>query len=606
MTDPVVNLTHDLVTTREGTQYGWRVVPGSFRCVKANDFASRVSMGPPTHSEMDAWLVLESADWSHGIGPERLGDDPAKYQAQDGGIEAAIPGKLKLAPQWRVSDNGFAATAFADYGNFCLAGSSNGAQTKIRYYAPAANTWADATAAPAGVVAFEKFGGALYVALGDGSDMMKCTNAADPANPASWATVTGHRARALKKWKKLLWTGYQTGLWTFDGTNWSASAIAVGDPSTNVLWLATTDTRLVVAKEEGLYVTDDGVYFDPILTDIPEYAGNFAAMRPAHGWLYYNLLSAVNRMSGLGTTPTQQAITPTNVRSDTYGWGIPVGIAASTKYVWVLFNLAENDHPVLLKYNQQGWHPAFIGASGVTAHSVYYSRVAGRLFVGLDTGTLAQRYTTINDEGYPDYDTTRGHTIDLLRLEASLAEIVKAWREVVVETRNCSAGSKIELYYKTDDAPDFSLADTATASPKVTLSLDAVNGALTGKDITLRLKLYTDSNTETPEVRGVYLRYMPRPDTIYALEMTLELGDHLTLLDGSGDDPHTLAEQLTELRALTDAKQPFTVDSMDGLRHKAFVTSIAWTDTEKVVEQSIQRLFAVAVSMIDASEPMSQ
>ena len=575
MTTPVVNKSHDLTINRAGTLTGWMVVPGSYRRYKANDFTGRVATGPITNSDLDTWQVSEFKDWTHGIGVEVLeaGGDTQQYAVGDGNIEAAIPKKLKLAPRWRVSDASFAANCYCDAGNYVFAGGAS----SIRYYDPTADTWANAvTGLGAAVVALEVYGGILYAALGDSVDMQKCI--APSSAPTTWAAVTGKKARWYKKWKKLLWMGVGATVVNFDGaTTWNT--IGLGDITNNALWGAVQDSALVVAKSEGLYVSTDGAAFSPILQDIPEYSGNFAQMRPSQGWLYYNIISSVQRISALTGSAILQIVTPKNIADDTYGWGIPVSVAASAKYVWVLFNNggASGNQPWLGLYSGGNWHPAYLGTAGATAKTCYFSQVAGRLFIN-DGSTRARRYLSVNDEGYPDYDTTAGYAIDFLHLDASLAQIVKAWKEITFVTKNCSANKKIEIYYQADRSGTWVLAGTVTASPQQTIALDSTAGAIQAKDLQLRATFYTDSATVTPEITTIVVKYLPRPDSIYAVTMVLDISDYRPLLDGTGNDSQTIAAKLTELRAIADAKLPVTIDTMDDLEDKAFMTMVSWQD----------------------------
>jgi len=600
--NPQVNVTHDLVIERAGVRTGFMLEPGA-RVSQANTFAGKVSMGPITHSEMDLWQVLEFLDWSHGAGEEKLGDDAARYLMQDGGIKSSIAGELTLAPMWRVSDSGFVANCFYDAGNYCFAGGAS----SIRYYNPTTDTWADAkTGLAAACVALESYGGALYAALGDGSDMIKC---ADPSGaPTTWTQVTGHKARALKRWRKLLICGYQASIVTFDNaTTWTT--VALGDPSTNVLWIAVQDSRIVVAKDEGLYVSSDASTFDPVLIDIPQYTGNFAQMRGAQGWLYFNVLAEVERISGLSGNASLQLITPKYVGDDTYGWGVPVAVATSSKSVWVLFHNAHNSFPALLEYNQQGWHPGYVGTGGATAKTCYFSRVAGRLFVN-DGSTRAQRYSTLNDGPYPDYDTSQGHEIQFTHVDAKLAEITKMTRDIIVETEGCSTTEYIEFYYQLDNDGTWTLFGTATTSPQATIMLDSLAGAVQSKDIWIKAIFYTGDSSKTPVLKGMFLRYIPRPDPMYSLSVTVRLQDYIDLLPpakdavGTAQDENTAGDLLRELRACNDYKLPLKLETMDGLTRFMVMSNLAWQHSGNgdVVDGQVTRYFIAPITFADVAE----
>jgi hypothetical protein len=141
------------------------------------------------------------------------------------------------------------------------------------------------------------------------------------------------------------------------------------------------------------------------------------------------------------------------------------------------------------------------------------------------------------------------------------------------------------LSYQLDQSGTWLIADTAIASPQATLSLFPLDGAVTAKDIQFRLTLYTGDPSKTPEVNGVFVRYLPRPDAIYSVSMVLELEENRTLRDGTAQDTNTIAGWLTELRELANAKTPVLVDTMDDLQHRMVLATVAWSDVE-IVEKT--------------------
>ncbi len=598
-TTPTVNVTHDLVTHRSDVVTGFKLRPNSFQVRQANTFAGKISTGGLTHSDMDLWQVMEFTDWSHGQGCERISDDAARYLSADGGIEASIANQLTLAPMWRTTDSGFVANCFCEAGNYVFAGGN----TSIRYSADGV-TWADAvtggTGLGAAVKCLERFNGDLYAALLTGN-YLRC---ADPVGaPGTWVAAATE-ARCFKVWKTGLYKAIGPAIYlSTDGATWGA-AINLGDPATNVLWMAVQDGLLVVGKEECAYVgNSDASAFTPLNPDIPQYTGNFAQMRANSGWLYFNILGSVERMSGLSSDAVLQLLTPSLVGDDNYGWGIPVSVAASSKDVWVLFNGAENSYPAALKYTGDGWHVAYKGAAAGTAKSIYYSRIAGRLLVN-DGSTRAQRYSTLNDRPYPDYDAGAGYTIQFAHVNMSLAEIDKMCRALIVETEDCSATEKIEFYYQDDNDGTWTLFGTITANPLTTIYFNSSVGAAAAKDLWIKAIFYTGDAGKTPKVKGLYLRHLPRPDPIYAVSCDIELEDNQTELDGSTADTQTATAKLTELQDINDSKVPIQIDTLDGISRFVVMTNLGWTwQANLAYASAMTRKLIASVTFADVALP---
>ncbi len=576
MTTPKVNGTHDLVTNRDGTVTGFRLEPRSFKTLSANDFTARFQAGgKPTYNDMDNWLVEELKDWSHGLGSEYYRDDLAVFL--DGlDVETAVADQITLPAVWRVSDNGFVAYCFLDSGNYCFASGA----TSIRYYNPTNDTWTNAKTAIGQATDLVEFKQDVYAAFGNGAVMKTC---ADPSGaPTVWTDLAVNGQR-LAVWNGKLWRSYNNDLYsTADGTTWGA-AVKVGDPNEDVTSLAVQDGRLLVGKASGLYVSNaDGSSFSDLLTSLPHYANNFLRMRSAYdNWLYFPSLSDVYKVSGVSSSAVLSRLTPRFIGNDTFGWGTPVAFAGSSKYLFALFtNVEGGGYSVVLKHNGQGWHRAWTSAAGKTATALYSSRVAARLFVCDGTSVHAQRTVTLNDSHYPDYDTGAGGTLYFAHHNALLADIDKAYKDLVVVSENLTPTINAVFSYQADRDGNWVALGAATLNPETTIPFGG-GTAVHAKDLQLKCVLSTNNAAVTPKLKGLYLRYMPRPNRIYAVSANAILEDGQELLDGT-TEPQTAAEKLTELRNLANAKTPFTLDTPDNLQHKAFVTAVNWQEIEAV------------------------
>lgn len=587
--------THHLVTSRAGTVFGWLVEPGTYRVQRANDFAPKIASGKPTHSDLDLWPTIDLEDWSHGLGQEFLRDDPARFLDADGELETAIPGQVTLAAQWTASDASFVAYAFRDYGNYMYAGGAS----SVRKYDPVANTWADSkTGLAAAVVAMHTCYNKLYVGLGNSNTMWNYDG-------STWTVMTGHNANCFETWKALLWFGSAGNIVSYDGAA-AYTTVAVGDPQTNVTALVSQNGYLVIFKDDGrVYLTSDGAAIADLMTN-SAYSGNYKGALSADGWLYYSLLSSIQRLSAIGVAPSMQTITPKNVDDDQYEWGIPVGFTASPNYVYALFKLAENSYPVLLKWNGSGWHMAYQGAAAATAYACYYSPVSGRVWVN-DGSSRYQRVTTVNDTPYPSYATDTTRTLYTCHLTAGFDDVPKMFRDVRVISEYLTQNVKLYLYYQIDRSGTWVYFGTVTQSPNQIVPF-ASGSAISATDLWLRVDFATNSAATTPKLKGLHLTYQTRPTPVYTISATLRVGNYLELLDmgrttGVGRDPHTQDELLAELMEMAESDVPITLNGMDGLTYQVIQANVMWREA---LRRDDATAFSVPVTFLQAFASASE
>ncbi|MCL4394629.1 MAG: hypothetical protein M1482_07475 [Chloroflexi bacterium] len=578
----IVNRDCDLVTNRNGVVYPW--ICEDFRTTRANDFSARMSTGKLTHSDMDQWPTEELVDFSHGLGVEFYRDDLAVFADSDG-LETAVQGQVTLLARWRVSDAGKVANCFKDAGDYTFAGGT----TSIRYFNPATETWDNAiTGLAAPCVDLEFFGGKLYAALGDLDTIKVC---ADPrAQPKVWVDDPGtHKAHCLKQWNGKLWYGFAAEVYNYDGTTWG-TAVKLGDsdPKDPVQCLEVQDGLLVAKKMDGMYASlSDGSKFLPFMVSLPRCAnGTRALVSHVDGNLYFPNLSDVYRVSAVTGTPTLSRVTPARVGDTLFGWGQPIAFSRSSKYVYALFvHVGNEENSVILKYNGDGWHKQWKSDEGKLATAVYFSPVSARLFVCDGTDTLAQRMNTLNDSSYPDYDTDNPGALYFAHHDAVLADIDKAYRHIRVISEQLAPGVEAAFSYIADrsTAPPPSMGNAIT-SPQAEVTFDEENMAVQAKDMQLIMELSTNDAAVSPKIKGLYLSYMPRPATIYAITATLLVEDHLVLRDGTvavnpaTHLPVTADERLAELRILSDTVTPWLLDTPDNLQHRVIQTNIGWQD----------------------------
>lgn len=581
------NGTHHITTNRVGALYGWFVVPGTYRVRRANDFAPKIASGQLQHSDLDLFQTIDMEDFSHGIGAEYLRKDPAQFYDADTELETAIPNQVTLAAQWILSDSGFVATAFADYGNYFYAGGAS----SVRKYDPVAKTWADSkTGLAAGVAAMLVSFNKLFVGLGSTSKFWTWDG-------ATWAQNATYYASCFEKYQKLLWFGSSGNVINYDGVT-TYNTIAVGDPQSNVTALVAQSAYLFIFKDDGrVYLYDGTTVYD--VTKNAVYAGNYLGAVTAQGFTYFGVLSDIMRLQTSTTTaPSFQTLTPTMAQDHIYGWGLPIGFTASPKYVYCLTNGANNSYPAVLKWNGSGWHVAYKGAAGATAHAVYYSVVTGSLWVN-DGSSRYQQFTTVNDTPYPNY-TSLPRSLYLAHFTGGLDDVPKMFRDITIVSENLTSSIKVNLYYQADRSGTWVYFGTAKTSPNQTLAF-ASGSAISATDLWIRLDFITNDPTISPKAKSLHVSYQPRPKTVWAIDARLEVDNHMHLLDqganGIKDDPNTIATLISELQSISDAALPITLVGMDGITYQVMATKVGW---DELARRDGYTSFTVPISFLQA------
>jgi len=559
----------DLAITFDGVRYLLRIAPQSYRVSRANDFVPRISTGKLTNSDFDTWFAYDQDSLGGGLGVDTAEDDRSVFYDSDHELNT-VGDVLTLAAMWRESDPSFIAYQFIDFCNYTFAGGNN----KVRKYNPATNTWTDSkTGLAAPVTAMERAFGKLFVALGNSTDMVSCSN----ADTDTWATETGRKGNCLRFWKGKLWRGNGGNLIAFDGTN--DMTVPVGDPQSTIVGIGAFENYLVIGKDDGKIYYYDGATVYDLVSDLPPYSENFKNAKQHLGWVYYPIQGSVLRMAGISAGFTIQNITPKNPRDRIWGWGLPKDIATSQRYVYVLFNLAENSYPALLRFNEKGWHVVWKGVAGRTAYGCYHSRVSGCIFVN-DGTTWAQKITTYDDTPYNyDYPTSQRRWVYLPHLTAGLHNIRKIWRDVELKIEDVGVGlSDVVVQYMTDRDGVWRMAGTVVEGTNVSVSFSQ-DAPVVATDLWIRIGLLTYNSSVTPKVYfPITVRFLPRPETVYAISATILCENQIYRNDGLGKIPLTATQILDLIRRISNSPKPVTLETPDGLRWTVVMTNIGWLE----------------------------
>lgn len=499
--------------------YGFNIVRGSDSRIAVNDWAPIYSTGDQQFAE-GTWQPVAYQDWSGGVGLERYLNAAETQYHRGSHVETRIPGRITLGGVWELKDAGQAATANPiDYDT----GLYVPCEKKLRRCL--AGVWSTVNDGVGGrpgdfaanITHLHVDGANLFIALGTGSPSYKYVQSTNTFTALAAGLNGQCFATALGK----VW--YAKGNHVYGGTDGTtfATDITVGDASANIVALYPYNEKLYIGKSDSLWEYNGTNVLKKLDFATSKYEGNFAHMREWGGYLFFNILRRVYKYS-----PSSIAdVTPTltgDADKELYGWGVPIMMCATPSALLSAFKNGENAYSNVLAYTGSAWHPVYAGVSSTLA-AVGYSRNMDWIVVN-DGATRVQQQIAQADRCDGHYEATGW--IELPWFDAGYRLFKKSGKEVVIESRDCTAEDKITIKYRTTDGAGWTTLASqvvSSASP-TTISLDPAAGALEFFKIQFRLELERRADTtKTPTVTSFILRYLIRPARTYAYSAQLRL-----------------------------------------------------------------------------------
>ena len=503
-----------------GEVLGFMIVPHSDRRERVNDFAPTISSTGDLAYAEGVWRPWTQSDWSSGLGLEVWDQTEVArfYEAEN--VETRIKGKVMLATAVSVTDADLAAAQPVDFNSKVFMRCT--ATGIIREHTDGVGWLAGTPAVVVSPTDLIVYGSKLYAASASTHYCWTTTGGTwilGPLDREHFATWNPGATPSLYGSH-----GHQIFAST-DGSTWG-TAISVGDSSANITSLATFDQVLYIGKEDGLYYFDGDDVFQMINCRNRLWSANFVQMAEWEGFLYFNILDRIYKYSSsavVDITPAMQG----DLTKEAYGYGVPEAFAVSPTALYVGFDLAENDHAVVLAYNGLGWHPVYKGDSGSTFHGMGYSAERDWLLIN-DGSTRYRQLPSFSDLPYPTFAPTG--SIITPRFSGDMPETAKAIKSVVLQTRDCSSTQKVTVDYRKDGVQTWTNAGEITSSPSEELSLSALAGAIeVSNDIQFRFTLASTSVAITPVIEHVAVRWLPRPPATFAHQVSIRLGTPIPL-----------------------------------------------------------------------------
>ena len=422
------------------------------------------------------------------------------------------------------------------------------------YAATSANRWSAATTTLAGVTDLIEFNGIAYAAMGASIKYYYSTNGNTwtqtdltdgYANGFLVAPTADGTSNVLWKFKTPNQVSSTTDGRTVagGGSQW-ASPTYVGDTSNNITRLFLVGDKLMVGKEDGLFLYTTSGAIESLMDDLKVNRGvnNFKYVT---NWKTSGYFSLVNGMGEITTGNSYDYMGPITEIDDISKVGTCVGLTSEPEFIYAAFD--EGTNTVIYKGRNitryQGvrweWCPWVAPLTNQinTIAVVQHSATDKRLWFSYGTGvSYSTAYVILTDNPTADSNATFAAT-GWIRMPYTMGTDpywVKNIQSVITETEACTANLTVTpKYRKNTDTGATNLTAAITTNGYV--KTDATTEVSCNR-IQFELHLATNSSATSPEVKYFQARGQEQPETIRMHECTYavdggEFQDTKTLRD---------------------------------------------------------------------------
>lgn len=231
-------------------------------------------------------------------------------------------------------------------------------------------------------------------------------------------------------------------------------------------------------------------------------------------------------------------------------------------------------------------------------HSVYYDRATRSLWVSGVGGVTYRLYTpdfALNP--YNDgsaYYMPRGW-IEQDRFYGGQYLLNKDWDSVRIVGENLSANVNVKIYWQDEGSATWELLGTATSEQEIRWAAPYTTRP-NGKWIRLGLLLQTNDGDETPRIRAVVVKFLPKSVTKIQDSLFLMIKGSIQGPDGSRD-AYTAAQQWTHIKSLINSVGPVIYMNPDGEYYEVQIsdwsqlaTTYAWENSASIIKEKRVRL----------------
>lgn len=380
-------------------------------------------------------------------------------------------------------------------------------------------------------------------------------------------------------WNGYLWRGYQNNVWyTADGTTWTGP-IQIGPSGEYITGLAGLGQDMYASTNESLSRIGMGDQVQGVMryNNISSYNGR--GMINHQGVLIIPTHSDLLRYGGAEI----MSITPNKDE------GLPSGkqgrVLALASHNYWLFALVEPPlesaqtviYPMILAYNDQGWHffgklPRLSTGGDYNISMVWDTK--NNMLWAAHTKALFRYPLPIDHQNiYKDQSGSIKFfpwgTMETPWFYSGLKEIRKDCESVYVTGENITSARPVKVYWKDDDSTDWEYLGTVTSNRQELRWSDPATRPNT-RQIKLGIVMTTDDYTQSPRIDAIRLKYQNMVQDRWRWQLSVSVSDDQEMLDGELNI-YTKERQRTHLEALAKSVSPILFEDVDGTQYEVKV-----------------------------------
>jgi hypothetical protein len=239
------------------------------------------------------------------------------------------------------------------------------------------------------------------------------------------------------------------------------------------------------------------------------------------------------------------------------------------------------------------WHPVYVGSTNTPIATIFWD--SGTLYFGEGTNVRSLPLTNVmSNAKYLSGDRIASGDIIYPRFYSEFEAMPKIAHKVRAVTRDCTADEKVTIYYRIDEATDWTTLGSFITSPRPTaLSFPASGDSVGVTFESIQLKAHYergDTTTNSPKIESLTLEYRVTPPVLWGFDFNV--------LAVTRDD----VDGQTIINALRTAMSTGTLVSFyptgDKNDTEYFVEFTAMPSAEKGTEFGQEGIFRVSVQEV--------
>lgn len=561
-----------------GKQY--RIELPSYKFRDITDFSPRATTagGSIVHNELNLYQPYLMTSWVHGLGfPWHT--DAMGYLRTEGNVDTRQPGIVTLFTKEQASDtDNDIKEGFTTFNNAAWSWGPGG----LRKYS--SGSWADAGSY--GTVNFAFAVGDYLFVCPDGARLRKVTtgdvhsDAGLDVNAADfhWLIVHNGYIYAGKDGTPFVHYDSNDDLSQLEGDSSDTGRITVGAGNLATIGAITYMSNLYISRPDGLWqLGEDNIARRALNFAGEASANNFRSMAIHNDYLIFPIRDTLFQWNGARLSD----ITPPPI-TDVFPYttyGRFDNLVAVGPWLFLTARTNETSYTEsILCFDGKGWHRMVdvITAGTDTITAMGLDVVNNYLWYHLDSSADQTYYIPLQTESTfaaTPLPTSGNHALVTSRLDMGFRRVIKSMPSLLVGGSNLNATRFLRIYYQLDEETSWTQWEEDVIADGITELVGPGNLRTREFDyIKLKIEFHTDTNTETPVLEELVLRFIMRPKTVYGYAFNLPIADNLQY--GQHRSTKKGRDMLDDLEAARDSGAPVEFIDIWERVHQAYVTAV--------------------------------